>query len=193
MKVGISITPDYVRLQDIPLYAEKAEKAGFHSVWIPEHFMYGETFTLLSAAAGRTNRVGLGTGIISIYTRHPALTAMAISTLQTLSGGRAMLGIGIGGEHWMRECFGYSLRGSVDALREGVSLVRSILRGGDVNFRGAHFRAVGLSIHSRGVPPPIYVAAVGPRALRVAGEVGDGVICSAFSSVSYIRQSIKIV
>ncbi|MEM2024028.1 MAG: LLM class flavin-dependent oxidoreductase [Candidatus Caldarchaeum sp.] len=192
MNVGIALIPEYIGLEKIPHYAVRAEKKGFHSVWIPEHHMHGDAFTLLSAAAAKTEKILLGTGVVSVFTRHPAITAMSIDTLNKVSGGRAILGIGLGDEQKLHHCFGYDVSRPTEALFEAVSIMKKYFAG-RVDFEGKRFKAVGLSREFSEKPPKILIAAVGPKMLEVAGTLGDGVIFSALSSIPYIREAVRIV
>jgi alkanesulfonate monooxygenase SsuD/methylene tetrahydromethanopterin reductase-like flavin-dependent oxidoreductase (luciferase family) len=130
---------------------------------------------VLAAYAVATERIRIGTGVMPIYSRTPVATAQAIATVDDLSGGRAVLGLGASHKPVVEGWFGQPLEKPVSDMREYVGIVRAILRGEDPP-RGERFRS---SFHFMGYAPrpglPIYIGALSPRMLRLAGEIGDGV------------------
>jgi alkanesulfonate monooxygenase SsuD/methylene tetrahydromethanopterin reductase-like flavin-dependent oxidoreductase (luciferase family) len=135
-----------------------AEQAGYRAVFLPE-ILGRDALVTLGALAGEPSRLLLGTGVIPMRSRSPRLTAMAAATVHERSGGRLILGIGTGG----------SGRGALDALRATVTEVRTLLAGE----AGEDGDALSLD---PGSPVPIWVSALGPRAMRLAGEIADGAI-----------------
>src|SRR5437899_2283257 len=81
-------------------FARAAEEAGFQDVWFPDHYFIREVYAALALAATATTRVGLGTAVTSPYLRHPVLLASAVATIDEISGGRAILGLGVGGHEF---------------------------------------------------------------------------------------------
>ncbi len=171
----------------------EAERLGYDSVWSAE--AYGsDAVTPAAWIAARTQRLHVGTAIMQIAGRTPAMTAMTAMTLDALSGGRFRLGLGVSGpqvvEGWHGQPFGRPLA----RTREYVEIVRRILRREKpVEFRGEHYQipyagpgATGLGkplrsiLHGRpGLP--IYLAAIGPRNVALAAEIADGWIPVFFS------------
>lgn len=143
---------------DLSAIVSSAEQAGYRALFLPE-ILGRDALVTLGALAGETRALQLGTGVIPMRSRTPRLTAMAAATVHERSGGRLILGIGTGG----------SGRGALDALRATVTEVRALLAG-EPDEEGAQ-----LSLDP-GKPTPIWVAALGPRAMRLAGEIADGVI-----------------
>lgn len=147
--------------------AEQADDAGFATAWVPDsHLLWREAYVLLGAMARATRRIRLATAVTNPLTRRPSVTASAMSTLAELTGGRAVLGIGVGDSALRSE----GLRPStVAGLERAIGELRALLRGtavdGDHGARLAHAR-----------PVPVYVAATGPRMLDLAGRLADGVI-----------------
>jgi len=171
----------------------EAERLGYSSVWTAE--AYGsDAVTPAAWIAARTTRIDVGTGIMQIPARTPAMTAMTAMTLDALSGGRFRLGLGVSGpqvaEGWHGQPFGKPLA----KTREYVDIVRAILkREKPVEFRGQYYQipyagadATGLGkplksiLHGRATLP-IYLAAVGPRNVALAAEIADGWIPVFFS------------
>jgi F420-dependent oxidoreductase-like protein len=172
----------------------EAERLGYSSVWTAE--AYGsDAVTPAAWIAARTTRIHVGTGIMQIPARTPAMTAMTAMTLDALSGGRFRLGLGVSGpqvvEGWHGQAFGKPLA----KTREYVEIVRAVLkRDKPLEFRGEYYRvpyagadATGLGkplksiLHGRSTLP-IYLAAVGPRNVALAAEIADGWIPVFFSA-----------
>jgi F420-dependent oxidoreductase-like protein len=178
---------------DMPRILE-AERLGYTSVWTAE--AYGSDAVSPAAwIAARTERIHVGTAIMQIPARTPAMSAMTAMTLDALSGGRFRLGLGVSGpqvvEGWHGQAFGKPLR----KTREYVEIVRAILRREKpVEFRGEYYQipyagpgATGLGkplrsiLHGR-AGLPIYLAAVGPKNVALAAEIADGWIPVFFSA-----------
>jgi F420-dependent oxidoreductase-like protein len=178
---------------DMPRILE-AERLGYTSVWTAE--AYGSDAVSPAAwIAARTERIHVGTAIMQIPARTPAMSAMTAMTLDALSGGRFRLGLGVSGpqvvEGWHGQAFGKPLR----KTREYVEVVRAILRREKpVEFRGEYYQipyagpgATGLGkplrsiLHGR-AGLPIYLAAVGPKNVALAAEIADGWIPVFFSA-----------
>jgi F420-dependent oxidoreductase-like protein len=172
----------------------ETERLGYDSVWSAE--AYGsDAVTPAAWIAARTERIHVGTAIMQIPARTPAMTAMTAMTLDALSGGRFRLGLGVSGpqvvEGWHGQAFGKPLR----KTREYVEVVRAILRRDKpLEFRGEYYQipyagadATGLGkplrsiLHGR-ADLPIYLAAVGPRNVALAAEIADGWIPVFFSA-----------
>ena len=167
-------------------YARSAEEAGFDSVWVTERYFHEETFSMLGHLAASTSRMDLGVGVVNPFTRDPALTAMAAATVHRLSGGRMVLGLGRSERRIIGDRLGIGYEGSMDRLECAVRTIRDLLAGREVRAEGGSgpFRLAGPALET---PPPIYLAAIGPKALDLAGAVGDGVILNAYSPVGYIE------
>ena len=141
-------------------------------------------------AAG-TQRSRIGPSVTNPYTRHPALTAAAIATVDELSGGRAVLALGAGGG---LEQFGIDRVNPVGALREAIQIIRGLTAGEKVDFAGRHFTVNGAQLGfdwRRQIP--VYIAARGPRILELAGEVADGVIIGGFAQPAGLKYALDRV
>jgi probable F420-dependent oxidoreductase len=152
-----------------------AEELGYESAYVT-HIAGRESLTVLTAYAMRTSRIRLGTGVVPIYTRTPATMAQTAATLDDLSGGRLTLGLGVSHRPVVEGWHGQTIDKPVSEMREYVAIVRAILRGEDPP-AGEKWQT---GFHLSGLDPrpelPIYVAALSPAMLRLAGEVADGVI-----------------
>lgn len=152
-----------------------AERAGYEAVYIT-HIAGRDSPTTLMAYAASTERARLGTGVMPIYSRTPVATAQSFATLDEFSGGRAVVGLGVSHQPVVEGWYGTEIGKPVTEMREYVGIVRAILRGEDPpqgqRFR-SHFRFAGFAPRP---DVPIYVAALSPGMLRLAGEVADGVM-----------------
>ena len=162
--------------------AQEAERLGYDSVWAAE--AYGsDAATVLAWIAGQTSRIRLGAGIFQMPARSPAMTAMTAATLDRLSGGRMLLGIGSSGpqvaEGWHGQRFGRQLQ----RTREYLAVVRMALERRRVEFHGETLelplpdgpgKPLKLTIAPVQDRMPIYLAAIGPRNTALAGEIADG-------------------
>ncbi len=169
-----------------------AERLGYHSVWVPEG-QGREVFALLGAIAATTGRIWLGTGVLPVFSRPPALAAMGLATLDDLSGGRVLFGVGAGHPEVSERAYGVPFHDPVRAVREFVEIVRRAMRGETVHFDGRVFRISGFALESvRSRAVPVYVAALRDRMLALAGEVGDGVLLNWATPVR-IRTAVEVV
>jgi F420-dependent oxidoreductase-like protein len=185
MRFGLNIGYAGARLAlDWDLILE-ADRLGFHSVWSAE--AYGsDAVTPLAFIAARTERLRLATGIMQMPARTPAMTAMTAMTLDQLSGGRFLLGLGVSGPQVVEGWHGVPYGKPLVRTREYVEIVRAIwARERPLEHRGVHYRipydgpgATGLGkplrsiLHGRQLP--IYLAAVGPKSVAQAAEIADG-------------------
>jgi len=181
--------PGDMSIQEMLEYVILAEKRGYESVWMAEDYFLRDGFTPLAAFAAVTEKIGIGTAIVSIYTRHPAINAISIATIDEYSNGRARLGLGASARLPVEVNMGIPYKQHLTRMREHVEITRRILRGETVNYEGKIYRIENLKL---GFKPksekiPIYIGATGPHMLQLAGEIGDGVIFNAFSSPKYIR------
>ena len=174
-------------------YARAAETAGYESLWVTERYFHEETFTLLGFLAAITHRLKLGVGVTNPYTRHPALLAMASATLDRVSGGRFILGMGRSEPFIIRDRLGLDYRQPRTVLAEAVGNIRDLLGGNRVDTTGEHvtMRGTRLAILPVQQRMPIYLAALGPQALRLAGAVADGVILNAYVPTGYVRYAVR--
>ena len=163
----------------------EAERLGFDSVWSAE--AYGsDAVTLITWAAARTERIGVGTAVMQIPARSPAATAMTAITLDHLTGGRFRLGLGVSGPQVSEGWHGVPFTAPLQRTREYVEIVREILRREKpLEFHGEHFDVpiqggTGLGkplktiVHPLRADLPIYLAAIGPKNIALAAEIGDG-------------------
>jgi 5,10-methylenetetrahydromethanopterin reductase len=176
-------------------YGRLAEEAGFDSLWVTERYFHEETFALLGFLAAATHQIKLGLGVTNPYTRNPALLAMASATLDRLCGGRFILGLGRSDKAVIQERMGMPYSRPLVTLQEAVSLIRNLLAGERVTATAGPFRLhnVRLALAPVQQPLPIYLAAIGPKALRLAGTLADGVLLNAYVPTDYVRYAVAEV
>jgi 5,10-methylenetetrahydromethanopterin reductase len=177
--------------------AQAADAAGIGAIWASEDPEGWDAFAVLSAIAAVTESAKLGTVVTSPYPRHPNLLAASVATLDRLSGGRAVLGLGRGQDEWHRDALGVDTGDPLAVLGETVALLRQWWRvphratsSDDGHFRIRDWERV---IHPRQGYVPVYLAAAGPRALDLAGAICDGVIFNAQTSNDFLGQAIPRV
>lgn len=167
-------------------FVVEAERIGVDSVWVPEAWGQ-DALTPLAYVAARTTRIRLGTGIAQIGARTPAMLAMSAMSMQALSGGRFLLGLGTSGPQVMEGWHGVRFRSPIGATRETIDIVRAVARGERLSYAGSVYElplpdGPGRPIRSMMAPTevPVYVAALGPKNLELTGELADGWIGNAF-------------
>src|SRR5438874_398797 len=157
--------------------AEHAEILGYESLWIADTGAGPDAFVVAALAAGVTRRVRLGTAVVPIYTRALSVHAAAAGSVAQLAPGRFVLGLGISSETIVDAWGGVPFRRPFARMRETVSVLRQMLAGERVTFDGKTVRTRNFRLVSPPPRPvPIYVAALMPPMLELAGEIADGVI-----------------
>jgi F420-dependent oxidoreductase-like protein len=186
--VGFGIPYDRPeRWKDTVDFVVQADRFGVDSVWSAEAWG-SDAVTPLGYLASRTERVKLGSGIIQTGSRTPALVAMTSATLQLLSDGRFLLGLGTSGPQVMEGWHGISFETPVTRMREIVEIVRLALSGERVTYQGEVYqlplgggegKALRLGL-SAVTSVPIYLATLGPKSLALTGEIADGWLGTSF-------------
>lgn len=177
MEFGIELMPN-LRVHELEYYARLSEESGFRYLWVTDHYNNRNAFVVLSALARCTSNIKVGVGITNPFHMNPAVISSAIATIDEMSGGRAVLGIGAGDLFTLRS-IGIERRKPLKRVGEAIYIIRKLLNGETVNFDGEifKFRGAKLSFKSRCVP--IYVGAQRERMVRLASDIGDGLILNA--------------
>ncbi|MDI3340083.1 MAG: LLM class flavin-dependent oxidoreductase [Sphaerobacter sp.] len=175
---------------DLVAMARRAEELGYDSLWVPDHFLMrfpGRTrpprgtwdcWTLLAALAAATERIALGPLVSSTTFRNPALLAWIVNTVEDVSGGRLILGLGAGDAPLEHEALGVPYDRRASRFEEAIQIITGLLREGTSTFSGTFYRTQAAELRPRGPRPggpPIMIGASprGPRMLRLAARYGD--------------------
>jgi len=176
MKFGIRFIENLGTVGDIVRYSRQAEQAGFDCVWFPHDIFMKNTWVVTAAVAQATERIAIGNVGTNPYTTNPAEIASYLATLDEVSGGRAVIGIGLH-THDMVNWAGVDCTDILQVTRESVDLIRRLLNGEVVEHHSPHFSwSDQCYLRFKPLRPdiPIYVCAFGDDYLALSGEIGDG-------------------
>jgi F420-dependent oxidoreductase-like protein len=187
MRVSISLRLANDDWQQAGAYVVEAERLGVDCLWSAEAWGH-DAATPLAFMAARTSRIRLGTGIMQAGTRTPALLAMTAMSLNAMSGGRFILGLGVSGPQVVEGWHGIRFERPVQRMRETVEIVRRAVRGERLTYKGQIYElplpgGEGKALRSAARPQPdipIYLATLSPRSLEMTGEIADGWLGTSF-------------
>jgi F420-dependent oxidoreductase-like protein len=187
MRIGICLRLSTDDWTTASAYVTEAERLGVNVVWAGEAWGH-DAVTPLPFLAARTTRVRLGSGIMQVGSRSPALVAMTAMCLAAMSEGRFVLGLGVSGPQVMEGWHGVPFARPVQRLRETVDIVRAVLRGRRLAYHGQVYAiplpgGEGWPLQSTACPRPrvpVYLAALSPRSLELTGELADGWLGMSF-------------
>lgn len=180
MPTGIVLSPNRQaanHVDDAISQARQAYDAGVRQIWLAQQVDH-DAIGLAGLIGAAVPGLGVGTSVVPLNPRHPLIVATQAQTAQAASHGNFSLGIGLGAHKPEEDAFGTSWPKPVARLREHLQILRSIFDDGVVDFHGAEFSASPewpVSV-AGGTPIPVYVAAMGPKALQVTGELADGTL-----------------
>ena len=192
MRVAASlpVPPDLAMCRRV---AERVEARGYDSAWIADTGAGPDAFVVGAAVATCTTRLRLGTAVVPVYTRTPSVMAACAGSLAQLAPGRVVLGIGASSETIVDAWGGVPYERPLERMRESVTLLRQMLAGERVTFTGRTLRTKGFRLVSPPPQPvPIYLAALMPPMLELAGEIADGVILN-FMPVEAVPRMLEFV
>lgn len=179
MAYKISIGIDWQGKLDYQALCEKvqiAEAAGVHSAWVPEAWGR-DAFTILTLLADKTKRINLGTAIVNTYSRTPAALAQHFATLDEVSGGRMLLGLGTSGPQVIEHFHGVAFRPPLQRMREYVEIINTLMKGEPLKYSGKVFDLQrGFTLRFQPVRDhiPIYLATLNARSVKMTAELADG-------------------
>ena len=187
MRVAISLRLAQTDWADASDYVTEAERLGVDDVWSAEAWGH-DGVTPLAFMAARTSRVRLCTGILQAGTRTPALLAMTAMSLNAMSNGRFVLGLGVSGPQVIEGWHGIRFDRPVQRMRETVEIVRRAIKGERLEYKGKVYElplpgGEGKAIRSAAPPQPgipVYLATLSPRSLEMTGEIADGWLGTSF-------------
>src|SRR5690349_23911828 len=176
--------------------AQEADRLGYSVCWAAE--AYGsDAATVLSFVAAKTERIDVGSAIFQIPARTPTMTAMTAATLDTLSGGRFRLGLGVSGPQVSEGWYGVKFDKPLSRTREYVEIVRKAMTRERLSYQGEHWtlplpggpgKPIKLTVHPQREHIPLYIAAIGPKNLEQTGEIADGALL-IFPSADHLEET----
>jgi alkanesulfonate monooxygenase SsuD/methylene tetrahydromethanopterin reductase-like flavin-dependent oxidoreductase (luciferase family) len=173
--------------------AEAADDAGLEELWLWEDCFREGAIASVAAALAWTERVRVGIGLMPVPLRNVALTAMEVATLHRAFPGRPIAAVGHGVLDWMHQV-GVGVESPVTLLREYTVALRRLLRGEKVTFEGRYVRLDGVALNWSPEPaPPVLIGAIGPRTLRLSGEVADATLLTADTTVAGVERARRLV
>lgn len=180
MPTGVVINPRPTAtnvVDDVVDQARRAFQIGVRRIWLPQRFDY-DAISLAGHVGAAVPGLGVGTFVVPINPRHPLIVAMLAQTAQAASHGNFSLGLGLGAKAVEQQAFGTSWANPAGRLREHLEVLQSIFTTGAVDYHGDELTAAPEwpVATPGGTPVPLYVAAMGPRALHVTGELADGTL-----------------
>ncbi|WP_418057833.1 LLM class flavin-dependent oxidoreductase [Pimelobacter simplex] len=186
MKIGIGY-PQALDPSAALALVEDADRAGLDSVWIAENPYWPGAFATAGAVAARSRRIEIGIGVVSAFTRSPAVIAMEAGQVQRLSGGRLVLGLGVGGPRVLED-LGVSVAQPVAALEETLVVLRALFGDGIAAHEGPVHRLRDVRLSFPVAAPPLVVGTIGPRMLAMTAATADGVVISAHVPTAEIER-----
>ena len=180
-RLAITLPVPFLSARECVDLARRAEQEwGYDAIWLAET-NGADSFSLAGAVAMATSRVTIGTAIVPVYNRTPAVLAMSAASLAEISEGRFVLGLGSSSHAIVESWNGIPFELPLTRVRETVEVVRQALAGKRTDFEGRTLRSRGFRLGSVPAdPPPIYLAALREKMLAMAGEIGDGLIVNLF-------------
>jgi len=192
-KIGIFIphferpwSGEMIRWQEMLAMAQRAEEVGFDSVWLPDHLLFRfpgvraqglwDVWSLLPALAAKTKRVELAPLVACTSFRNPALIAKMADTIDEISGGRLILGLGAGWHKPEYDAFGFPFDHRVSRFEEAILIIHGLLRNGHIDFEGTYYSARDCELRPRGPRPqgpPILVGSNSPRMMGIMAKYAD--------------------
>ncbi len=197
-RIGVGFNPT-ISGKDAADYARLAEAKGFDSFWVHENPFIKDAISLLSSALAGTSSIKVGSGCVSVVTRHPLLAASTFATLNGFYPQRVLMGVGLGGFPWLPKIgvkvFPVQETKPLKRIREFLTISNSLLEGKSVSLNGEFFKVSDLKLE---IPPaqkpPVYLATFGAQLLRMAPKYADGVIISpALMTPETTGEKVKFV
>jgi len=197
--LGIALphrSPDPIAMTTVHRVATRAEALGFRDLWVTEntldHVTCFDPVVILTYAAAVTSRIRLGASVVVLAVHHPAMVAHQWATLDHVSGGRAILGVGLGREHHYRE-FEVPTEGKVARFREEVAILRSLWSQEKTSFQGRFYHLDGATMSPKPANLPLWMGVGHPNAVRRTAELADGWMGSGGSSIAEFAASVPVL
>ena len=193
MRTGLILPPKAPDLAppDLVELAVLAEQSGYDAAFFPEAFGW-DAIAVMTAVAAATSTIELGTAILTLPVRTPAATAMGAATVDSVSGGRFNLGLGMGHRRMIETYHGLEFKPKIKRMREYVEIIRAILSGEELAYEGEYLRSADAQFG--GTPErseiPIYIAALHLDTMRLAGRIADGIL-PWFATPSWLERCLE--
>jgi F420-dependent oxidoreductase-like protein len=188
VKLGINVPyADYLPREMVIAYVQEADKLGYDIVWVAEAYGW-DAFSICTQLACSTERIKIGTGIVNVFSRSPALIAQTAGSIDLISNGRFVLGLGTSGHQVVEGWHGVKFERGVRRMRETMEIVRMALRRERLVYTGEIFElSMGLKLITHPIRDavPIYLATLTPSGVALAGEMADGWLPVFFSPAHY--------
>jgi F420-dependent oxidoreductase-like protein len=188
VKLGINVPyADYLPREMVVAYVQEADRLGYDTVWVAEAYGW-DAFTICAQLAVATERIKIGTGIVNVFSRSPALIAQTAGSLDLISNGRFVLGLGTSGHQVVEGWHGVKFERGVRRMRETIEIVRMVLKRERVKYEGEIFHLdMGLKLITHPIRDtiPIYLATLTPPGVALAGEMADGWLPVFFSPAHF--------
>ncbi len=190
MRLGINLPyTDHLPRELVLAYVQEADRLGYDKVWVAEAYGW-DAFTVLTQLACATQRIGLATGIVNVFSRSPALIAQTAGSLDAISNGRFTLGLGTSGHQVVEGWHGVKFEKGIQRMSETIDVVRTVLARERLNYEGEIFRLpMGLKLITHPVRGsiPIYLATLTPKGIELAAAKADGWLPVFFSPAHFDR------
>jgi probable F420-dependent oxidoreductase len=200
--LGMSLphrSPDPLTMTTVATVARRAEELGFRDLWVTENTIDQNTcfdpVVILTYAAAITSRIRVGASVVVLPIHSPLMVAHQWATLDFVSGGRAILAVGLGRDHHYRD-FQIPVAGRVTRFREEVELIKALWSEDKVSFRGEMYQVENLTLATRPAHkprPPLWMGVGHPNAVRRAARIADGWMGSGGSSIADFKASVPIL
>ena len=189
MKFGtvLSMAPEWGGIEEVPMYAKLIEQLGYDHIWFTDERFQRNVYVGMALAALNTQTITLGTCVTNPYFRHPLTTAAAVGTINELSRGRMILGIGAGASTLFERHNIDRPYSPLRAIKEAVEVLRPMMSGDVISYAGRTMSFSGVNLNFESKPVPIYIASRGPKLFQLAGELADGVIIGSLTSKGGLR------
>jgi F420-dependent oxidoreductase-like protein len=188
VRLGINVPyTDHIPREMVVAYVQEADRLGYDKVWVAEAYGW-DAFTILTQLACATSRIGLATGIVNVFSRSPTLIAQTAASLDAISDGRFVLGLGTSGHQVIEGWHGVKFEHGVTRLRETMEIVRTVLKRERLHYDGKVFHMeMGLKLITHPVREtiPIYLATLTPSGVALTAEAADGWLPVFFSPRHY--------
>lgn len=172
--------------------AQVAEKAGFDAIWFAENPFGRGVLPTMVASGLATQRIQIGIGVLNPFQRHPSVIAMEMAALDEVIGGRSLLGIGAGIPRKLKQTE-LDVSKPIGALRDAITIIRALIAGEKLTYEGSVFSVTNLALEFAPIRKdyPIYMAAMGDQAIKLAGSIADGMMISNLCTPGFTTRALE--